>query len=63
MSDQETDAAVGAHIRQMVAEGDRDELRLMLFHEHVLRRARSGRGVAAAGRVRPRRVRGCSGSG
>jgi hypothetical protein len=35
MSDQETDAAVGAHIRQMVAEGDRDELQLMLFHEHV----------------------------
>lgn len=30
-----SDEQVGAHIRELVAEGDRDEMRLMSFHEHV----------------------------
>jgi hypothetical protein len=32
---QPSDEEIGAHIREMVADGDRDELRLMVFHEHV----------------------------
>lgn len=35
MTEPNDDAAVGAFVRELVSEGDDDELRLMSFHEHV----------------------------